>query len=217
MTANSARERMDGLYRRQRHIYDATRKLLLPGRDRLIAHLRPSADGTVLEVACGTARNLVKAAGRYPDARLYGFDISGEMLKTARATVARHRLLGRITLAEADATAFDATLLFGRSRFDRVFISYALSMIPSWPEALARALDVVAPGGELHIVDFGRQERLPGWFRSALRGALGAFTAAPRDELESCLRALAGARGAGISMHSLYGGYAIHAIVSRAP
>ena len=39
--------------------------------------------------------------------------------------------------------------------FDRVMISYALSMIPPWRKALARALDVVAPGGSLHLVDFG--------------------------------------------------------------
>ena len=41
-------------------------------------------------------------------------------------------------------------------------ISYALSMIPPWREALAHALDVVAPGGALHIVDFGDCAGLPG-------------------------------------------------------
>ena len=35
------------------------------------------------------------------------------------------------------------------SKFERVFISYALSMIPPWREALARAGDVVEPDGAL--------------------------------------------------------------------
>ena len=36
-------ELMDRLYRRQRHLYDFTRKYYLPGRDRLIHRLSPPA------------------------------------------------------------------------------------------------------------------------------------------------------------------------------
>ena len=52
-------------------------------------------------------------------------------------------------------------------------ISYALSMIPPWREALAHALDVVAPGGSLEIVDFGDCAGLPrpvqGWIAPLAR------------------------------------------------
>jgi len=67
---------MDGIYRYQRYIYDATRKYYLLGRDLLLDELRPPMGGTVLEIGCGTGRNLILAARRYPSARLYGFDIS---------------------------------------------------------------------------------------------------------------------------------------------
>ena len=50
---------MDRLYRRQRHFYDVTRKHYLLGRDRLIDGLAPPSGGRVLEIGCGTARNLV--------------------------------------------------------------------------------------------------------------------------------------------------------------
>ncbi|TIV98235.1 MAG: SAM-dependent methyltransferase, partial [Mesorhizobium sp.] len=52
-------ELMDGVYRWQRHIYDLTRKYYLLGRDRLIDGLDVPRGGTVLELGCGTGRNIV--------------------------------------------------------------------------------------------------------------------------------------------------------------
>src|SRR5262245_23648909 len=101
-------ELMDGLYRWQRHIYDLTRKYYLLGRDRLIAGLNVPAGGTVLELGCGTGRNLILAARRYPDAHFFGLDISSEMLETARVSIGREGLAERVMLAKGDATDFDA-------------------------------------------------------------------------------------------------------------
>src|SRR6202046_2784149 len=140
---------MDRMYRRQRHIYDLTRKFYLLGRDEAIARLRPAPADKVLEIGCGTGRNLIKTAQMYPQARLFGVDVSQEMLATAAASSARAGLVSRIALFPADATAFDPWGLFGFRCFERVMISYALSMIPPWQEALAHALDVVAPAGSL--------------------------------------------------------------------
>src|SRR5262245_56397490 len=109
---------MDVIYRHQRHIYDATRKYYLLGRDRLLADLAPPEGGTVLEIACGTGRNLVIAARRYPDARYFGFDISAAMLETARASIARAGLSERIAIAPGDAARFTGTDLFGVPSFD---------------------------------------------------------------------------------------------------
>lgn len=162
-------ELMDGVYRWQRHIYDLTRKYYLLGRDRLIAELDAPAGGTVLELGCGTGRNIILAARRYPESRFFGLDISAEMLETAQAAIARAGLSERVTLARADATAFDAGALFGQPAFDRVFVSYSLSMIPGWEKTVAEGLAVLAPGGSLHVVDFGQQEGLPRWFRALLR------------------------------------------------
>src|SRR5260370_29394235 len=133
---------MDRLYRRQRHLYDVTRKYCLLGRDRLIERLSPPAGSRVLEIGCGTARNLVVAARAYPDVHFFGIDISTEMLETARRTVERDGLAPYIRLARADATTFDPALLFGVPAFSRIFVSYSLSMMPGWRAVLARA-----PGG----------------------------------------------------------------------
>jgi S-adenosylmethionine-diacylgycerolhomoserine-N-methlytransferase len=206
--------RMDAVYATQRHFYDLTRKYYLLGRDGLIRALRPGA-GTVLEVGCGTARNLIAAARQWPEARFYGFDISEAMLETARRNVARAGLSDRITLAQGDATAFDPVTLFGVSGFDRVFMSYTLSMIPDWQGAIGAGAQALAPGGQLHIVDFGQQERLPRLFRKGLFAWLDKFHVTPRRELPAVLTGLAEQRGLGLDFRRLYRGYAWGATVTR--
>lgn len=202
---------MDGVYRHQRHFYDLTRKYYLLGRDRMIAELAAPRDANVLELGCGTGRNLSLTARHFPHARLFGLDISGQMLATAQARLAREGV--DALLAQADASAFDTPRLFGETGFDRVFISYSLSMIPPWRETIAAALAALHPGGSLHIVDFGRQERLPGWFRAGLRQWLAAFHVAPRDSMREVLESECEKLGASLRFDSLFRGYAIKAVV----
>jgi S-adenosylmethionine-diacylgycerolhomoserine-N-methlytransferase len=206
----SAAAHMDAIYRYQRYVYDATRKYYLLGRDRLLAELQPPAGGSVLEIACGTGRNLILAARRYPNARFYGFDISNAMLGTAAASIARNGLSERIGVAAADAAEFSGERLFGVAAFDRVVISYAL-----WRTALQRAVDAVAPGGCLYVVDFGEQEKLPGWFRSGLRAWLAKFSVEPRAALQAELAMLATRSGMQLRCEHLYGGYATYAVLEK--
>src|SRR6202171_2845526 len=156
-----ATDRMNRMYRRQRHIYDGTRRYYLLGRDRMIARLQPAAGASVLEIGCGTGRNVVHAAGLYPDARFFGIDVSTEMLTSAISAISRRGLSNRIRVAHGDGTAFDPQSLFGIQAFDHVLISYSLSMIPDWRRVLQAAARHLKPGGRLHIGDFGDQERLP--------------------------------------------------------
>ena len=210
-------ELMDRIYRRQRHLYDFTRKYYLLGRDRLIHRLSPPAGSRVLEIGCGTARNLVVAAHAYPDVHFFGIDISTEMLETARSVIEREGLAPYVRLARADAMSFDPALQFGVPGFSRIFVSYTLSMMPGWQAVLARALAWLAPEGELHIVDFGGQERLPGWFRAGLRGWLGLFHVEPRDALEGELTLLGLRSGALTTFERPYRGYAQYAVCRRLP
>jgi S-adenosylmethionine-diacylgycerolhomoserine-N-methlytransferase len=204
---------MDRMYRRQRHIYDVSRKFYLLGRDEAIARLDAAPGDRVLEVGCGTGRNLIKLARAYPEARLFGLDVSREMLTTAAASVARAGL--RVALARADATNFKPRELFGEACFERVMISYALSMIPPWREALAQALDALSPHGSLHLVDFGDCARLPRPFKIALRRWLAAFDVTPRDDLSEALEALSAERGLTCETNPWRRGYAVHAVVRR--
>ncbi|MEM7522608.1 MAG: class I SAM-dependent methyltransferase [Pseudomonadota bacterium] len=212
MTAEGASHAtlMNAVYRRQRLIYDATRKYFLFGRDRLIEELAPDDGARVLEVACGTGRNLARIGRRYPGAALYGLDISSEMLISARA-----KLGDDARLAEADACAFDPGELFGTESFDRIVISYAVSMIPDWRGAVRQSLQHLAPGGELHIVDFGAQDGLPRLIKALLRRWLAAFHVAPRDDLEPTLARMADEMGLTSHSRPLYAGYSVLAAIRR--
>jgi S-adenosylmethionine-diacylgycerolhomoserine-N-methlytransferase len=212
--AAEATGRMNRMYRRQRHIYDGTRRYYLLGRDQLIANLKPEAGANVLEVGCGTGRNLVLAAGRFPAARWFGIDISTEMLTSAITAIARRGLTSRIKVAHGDATAFDPERLFGIPSFDHIMISYSLSMIPNWKGVLEAAISRLKPSGRLHIVDFGRQERLPGIARALLLRWLKLFDVTPRDDLERVLSTMAAASGADLKFERPFRGYAQYAVLT---
>jgi S-adenosylmethionine-diacylgycerolhomoserine-N-methlytransferase len=208
---------MDTMYRHQRFIYDLTRRHYLLGRDQLIADLAPPPGGTVLEIGCGTARNLICAARRYPNARFVGIDVSEEMLKTARSSIAHNCLAAAIQVAQADATTFCPHSLFRLGAFDRIFISYALSMIPQWESVLKRAVDKLAPNGALHIVDFGTMDGMPRPARSAMRAWLAHFSVTPRANLRDAVSSAAARHGLAASFHEGRFGYAAHARIECKP
>lgn len=185
---------MDRVYHRQKHIYDATRKFYLFGRDRLIDGLELEPGMRVLELGCGTGRNLAAIGRRWPGVELYGVDISGEMLG-----VAAGRLGQDAQLCQGDACRFDAMAAFAVQRFDRVVISYALSMIPEWPLALAHAASLLGAGGQVHAVDFGDFAGLPGFAATLLLRWLARFHVAPRDTLGEVAASIARQRGLGFA------------------
>lgn len=206
---------MDRIYRHQRHIYDASRKFYLLGRDGLIAGLEPPPGGSILEIGCGTGRNLIGIARRYPGCACYGLDVSRAMLETAEASIQRAGLGGRIRLAQADASDFDPQTLFGQPGFDRIVISYALSMIPPWQAVVAETIARLSPGGSLHVVDFGDQAGLPSVFKSVLRRWLALFHVTPRENFPEVVRVLAQQAGADCRVEAPFGGYAVRAVVTR--
>ncbi len=201
------------MYRYQRHFYDLTRKYYLFGRDTLIREMHAAPGASVLEVGCGTGRNLSLIGRCFPSARLFGLDISQEMLTSADAKLNRGSR-PRATLRVADATDFDPAI-FGERGFDHVVISYSLSMIPDWQKAIDAAIAALNPGGSLHIADFGQQERLPAGFRRALRGWLNRFHVTPRERLFEVLRDKARANGADLERRAIGRGYAWLAVYQR--
>lgn len=172
---DGAFEKMDRMYRYQRYFYDFTRKYYLLGRDRLLKEMKISEGENVLEIGCGTGRNLIILAKKYPRTRFFGLDASAAMLETARRKI-RAENIENITIkkALADDFSFDETFDLKRN-FDVIFFSYSISMIPSWKEAIENALRNLETGKSLYIVDFYDQRNLPLWFRKILTGWLRRF------------------------------------------
>jgi S-adenosylmethionine-diacylgycerolhomoserine-N-methlytransferase len=202
-------ERMDRRYRYQRHIFDLSRKFILFGRERAIAALSPSDARSVLEIGCGTGRNLELMAAAHPALHLTGVDISEEMLKSARARVARARIDGRVTLRHGDATTLEG-------KAARILMSYSLSRVPDWRRALAVAIDTLEPGGILAIVDFGNFGGLPDWLAEACIEVLSRQDAPPCLELPQELRRHASSRALSVCHEYALAGLYQLAIVGRA-
>ncbi len=208
---------MDRVYRWQRRFgfYDATRKYYLVGRDPMIAGLKPPAGGAALEIGCGTGRNLVHAARHYPEVEFHGVDISREMLAAAGNAVSRAGMRGRVRLAWADAAAFDPARTFGRESYDRIFLSYAISMIPQWRIVLTEAARRLAPGGEMHIAEFGDMAGLPPMAKSAMYTWLRWYHVTPRPDLFEVAAEVADQIGGASEERRLHRGYSWISIIRR--
>jgi S-adenosylmethionine-diacylgycerolhomoserine-N-methlytransferase len=205
---------MDGVYRYQRHFYDLTRRFFLPGRDLLLQGMGIKDGQIVLEVGCGTARNLLQLhlIKRVSGVRLYGLDISAEMLRTAEKKIGKFP----IRLALASAEDFDYRRTFGLDReFDVIFFSYSLSMIPDWQKALRTAIDNLQPNGSIYIVDFWDLAGWPGWVRSLLIRWLAVFHVRHEPGLIEFLQGLAAGRQWRLEFRPLLGRYAFIARLDR--
>ena len=133
---------MDRVYRHQRHIYDLDPQILSarPRPD----DRRPRPAGrrhACSKSAAAPAATSSRRPARYPDgAPLRPRHLRRDAGDRRAQAVARAGLAGRIALARADASALRSpAALFGARRFDRIFISYALSMIPDWRRRIARS------------------------------------------------------------------------------
>jgi S-adenosylmethionine-diacylgycerolhomoserine-N-methlytransferase len=182
-SSENQRTRLNNLYRFQRHFYDLTRRFFLFGRDELLRQMNVQPNESVLEVGCGTGRNLLKLSRLQPQAKLYGLDAADEMLKTAAAKFDANDKQKQIILRQGLAEEFSFRETFRLDEpFDKIFISYSLSMFPQWREALLNSLENLKAGGDLYIVDFWDGKDLPAWLNSLRGWWLGLFKVYYRPE-----------------------------------
>ena len=159
VSGDAALRRLHGYYRWHAHFYDATRWTFLFGRTALIRlaaeRLRPRR---ILEVGCGTGRNLTELARFFPEAEIVGLDLSAEMVRKARKKIERYG--PRVSLLQR---VYDGPVS-GGDPFDLIIFSYCLSMInPGYADVLKLCDRDLATQGHLALVDF--HDTSFGWFR----------------------------------------------------
>lgn len=211
-----ARQSMNRMYKLTRHVYDGSRKFYLLGRDLLIRELGAKPGEHIIEVGCGTARNLIKMARHYPDTHFYGLDAADEMLKTAEASLRRAGLSDHIKIGQGLAQTFDPKRMFGLKQTpDKIVFSYVLSMIPDATQAIDHALDLLPVGGEIHIADFGDLSGQISPVRVTLRNWLKLFHVRHDPELVRYYYDLGARQRCHVSFTPLYNDYAYRAVLTK--
>ncbi len=147
------RERLERFYAPQARHYDAFRERLLHGRAAMLEALCLEPGQHVVELGCGTARNLEYL---HPDlraglTRIDAVDLCAPLLARARTRCAGWT---NVSVCAGDATTWDPG-----APVDRVYFSYALTMIPNWRTALRNAYRMLRPGGLIGVVDFAPADR----------------------------------------------------------
>ena len=218
MTCSEAQVKkdMDNMYRWTRHVYDITRKYYLLGRDALIENIDAKEGENICEVGCGTSRNLIKIAKKYPKANFYGLDASDEMLKTAQNNLNGAAMLDKITLKQAFSQSFKPDTLFNLNKpLGKIIFSYALSIIPPWKESIDHALALLPEGGEIHIVDFGSQEDLPKPFSKFIFWWLKIFHVYHKPEILEYMINLETSGKGSLEITHMYKKYAYRAVFRK--
>lgn len=204
-----AAEKMDEQYRYQRYVYDWSRKYYLLGRDELLREIHLKPEENLLEIGCGTARNLLKLAYYYPEQNFYGLDASQLMLDSAKAKMKATLYENKITLHQGLAEQINLASFNLQQGFDHILFSYVLSMLPNWQAILEHAIHLLKPGGCIHIVDFSDQATMPVWFKQILTRWLAWFNVYPDATLPHYLAVLAQQHADKLQVRHLSGRYAL--------
>ncbi len=160
VSESEQRERMNRMYQAVLPIYDITRRYWLLGREEVLEQLEREEWDSLVEIGCGTGRNLDKLHDARPEAAYGGSDISDAMLGAARQKCPWG------TFVQGAAESVDIAGILGKKP-DRILLSYCMSMFHEPLAALENARRAIAPSGKVMIADFGRMDR---WNRLAFKG-----------------------------------------------
>ncbi|HEV2519347.1 MAG TPA: methyltransferase domain-containing protein [Thermoplasmata archaeon] len=140
--------------RRYRHlaaiypIFEVLLGLPLGARSKTADRLGLAEGARVLEVGCGTGRNLphlVKRVGR--SGRVYGVDVTPEMIEVANRTCAKEEW-SNVVLIEGDAEQVELP-----EPIDAVLFSLCYGVIPNHFAALRNVWRQLRPGGRVVVLD----------------------------------------------------------------
>lgn len=125
----------------------------------------------VLDLCCGTGDLAFLAEKAAPGADVTGADFTFPMLRIARKR--RAAANGRSRFAQADALR----LPFRSAAFDALTIGYGLRNVADLSRALSEMRRVLAPGGRLVVLDFGKPANsVAAWlYRGFLRTVMPAM------------------------------------------
>lgn len=162
MTKDVALSTIKTAYSRWAPVYDRLYSRILRAGQRAAVEAATRAGTRILEIGCGTGLTLPD----YPaDKRVIGIDLSIDMLRLAKSKVKLSQLEAVSGLAVMDA----CRLGFADSTFDAVVGQYVITLVPDAEGALDEFARVLAPGGEIVLVNhIGARSGPMAWFEKAV-------------------------------------------------
>ncbi len=125
-------------------------------RERGLEFLDVQEGDTVLEIGFGSGYSLVEIARSAGETgRVYGIDVTPEMVKSARKRLEQEGLAERVELYEGDAREMP----YEDNQFDAVYIAATLELFdtPDIPRVLTEIKRVLKPGGRLGVISMPRE------------------------------------------------------------
>lgn len=136
-------EDINRYYKKQYKIYNATRPSFLFGRKELAEEVNKNNGSYTLEVGCGTGYLLKRISKN--DTKLYGIDLSAEML-----SVARKKLDSGIELEQTTFLNYNP-----EKKFDNILFAYFFTIcLDDLDRHIAKAKSLLNSGGRIYVVDF---------------------------------------------------------------
>lgn len=156
------KEAVQKAYARWAPVYDFVFGAVFEKGRRAAIQASERVGGRILEVGIGTGISLQYYTG---NSRVFGIDLSEEMLHKARQRVVEQHLGYVERLAVMDAEHLD----FPDATFDVVVAQYVVNTVPHPEEALEEFARVLRPGGEIVLLnrvgaDAGPRLKFEQWF-----------------------------------------------------
>lgn len=146
MTTDIDKQAVTRVYGRWAPVYDLVFGAVFAQARRTAISASERVGGRVLEVGVGTGISLPYYSDR---CRIYGVDLSEEMLEKARQRVAARQLDNVEDLAVMDAECLE----FPDASFDVVVAHYVVNTVPHPEVALEEFARVLRPGGEIILLN----------------------------------------------------------------
>ncbi|REJ82360.1 MAG: bifunctional demethylmenaquinone methyltransferase/2-methoxy-6-polyprenyl-1,4-benzoquinol methylase UbiE [Bacteroidetes bacterium] len=136
--------------------YDFLNHLLSFGIDKYwrrsaIRELREIKPAFILDIATGTGDFALEAMRLKPE-KIFGIDISADMLAIGKKKITDKKLTGRIELLEGDSE----NLIFQDNKFDAVIVAFGVRNFENLEKGLSEMLRVLRPGGKTVILEFSK-------------------------------------------------------------
>jgi len=120
-------------------------------RRRAIAILEKEKPAVILDVATGTADFAIESMRIHPK-KIFGVDISADMLRIGREKIRKKDLNEKIELMEADSE----NLFFDDNKFDAVTVAFGVRNFENLEKGLAEIYRVLKPSGIAVILEFSK-------------------------------------------------------------